>query len=379
MNDSLPASLRKIDMEQSTTAGHADGVTFETRGFVGIITLDRPRALNALTQPMCLAIDRRLKLWATEEAVAAVLVRSSGPRAFCAGGDVRAVYHDGIAWKRGESDGRLAREFFADEYRMNRRIKFFPKPYVALIDGITMGGGVGLSVHGSHRVATERTLLAMPETAIGLFPDVGASYVLPRLPGNSGMNIALAGARVTATDLIDLGIATHFVPSRRLDALIDDLVAGVWQDDAGGAIGRILAAHSADPGRKGPPEQRATVDRCFAHDRIEDILVALDGDGSAFATAARAALRAVSPTSLKLTLQEMRRGRMLGFDDCLRMEYRLTQSVLAGHDFYEGIRAQLIDKDRAPVWAPASLSEVDDGAIDAFFQPPAHGDLTFDD
>ena len=353
-----------------------DEVTFAVEGRVGLITLERPKALNALTRGMCLAIDAALIAWGADPAVAMVVVRGSGDRAFCAGGDVRAVYDDGLARKRGESDGALIRAFFFEEYRMNRRIKTFPKPYIALIDRITMGGGVGLSVHGSHRIATERTVLAMPETGIGLFPDVGASYALPRLPGEIGTYLALTGARVKGGDVLKVGFATDLVAGDRLDALLADLIALSSGDIA---VDSILQIYAVPAGEGEVLPHRAVIDLCFAHDSVEAILAALDADGGTFAAGAAAAIRTMSPTSLKATLAEMRRGRTLSFDDCMIMEYRLTQSILAGHDFYEGIRAVLVDKDRNPKWNPATLAAVDETAIEGLFTAPAHGDLMFDD
>ncbi len=356
------------------TPASTDEVTFAVEGNVGLITLERPKALNALTRGMCLAIDAALIAWGADPAIAMVVVRGSGDRAFCAGGDVRAVYDDGLARKRGESDGALIRAFFYDEYRMNRRIKTFPKPYIALIDRITMGGGVGLSVHGSHRVATERTVLAMPETGIGLFPDVGASYALPRMPGEIGTYLALTGARVKGGDVLKVGFATDLVAGDRLDALLADLIA--LSGDI--AVDSILQNYAVPAGESELLAHRAVIDCCFAHDSVEAILVALDADGRAFAAGAAAAIRTMSPTSLKATLAEMRRGRTQGFDDCMIMEYRLTQSILAGHDFYEGIRAVLVDKDRNPKWNPATLAAVDEITVSALFNAPDHGDLTFD-
>jgi enoyl-CoA hydratase len=348
-------------------------------GALGIITLDRPRALNALDQPMCLAIDAALSAWAKDDRVAAVLIRGAGDRAFCAGGDVRAVRDDGIAWKRGQSDGRLVRDYFRDEYRMNRRIKNFPKPYIALIDGITMGGGLGLSVHGTYRVATERTLVAMPEVGIGLFPDVGTSHVLPRLAGETGTYLALAGARLKTADALALGIATHVASYSRMNELVAELTATVTRTDPHPAIDRVLGRYGIDPGEPEILEKRATIDRCFRFDAVEDILTALDDDGGAFAVATAATIRTMSPTSLKLTLKELRLGRTLDFDSCLRMEYRLTQSVLAGRDFYEGVRAVLVDKDHNPKWYPNTLDAIDGSAIEDHFLVPLRGDLTFPD
>jgi enoyl-CoA hydratase len=282
-----------------------------------------------------------------------------------------------LAWKRGTSDGRLGREFFRDEYRMNRRIETFPKPYIALIDGVTMGGGVGLSIHGSHRVATERTLLAMPETNIGLFPDVGTSYALSRLPGEFSAYLGLTGARLKAGDLLALGVATHIVAGDRMAACRDDLIAHVGHLNTLDAIEQVLRHHRAPPGQAEVTARRPLIDRCFGHERVEDIMAALDANSDPFATHAAATLRTMSPTSLKLTLKELRKGASMTFDECMIMEYRLSQSVLAGHDFYEGVRAQLVDKDRSPKWYPATLDAVDDSAIDSLFLPPLHGDLTF--
>jgi enoyl-CoA hydratase len=348
-------------------------VKFAVAGSVGLITLNRPKALNALDQEMCLAVDAALKLWAKDDGITAVLIRGAGDRAFCAGGDVRLAREDGLAWKKGESDGRIVRDFFRDEYRMNRRIATFPKPYIALIDGITMGGGVGLSVHGTYRLATTRTLLAMPETGIGLFPDVGTSYVLSRLPCEIGLYLGLTGGRIGAADCLVLGIATHIVDHERIQSLIAELTV------PGADIGTAVARYAVDAGEPELWPHREVIDRCFRHDAMEDILAALDADGGAFAAATAATIRTMSPTSLKLTLKEIRKGRALNIDDCLRMEYSLSQSVLAGHDFYEGVRAQLVDKDRHPKWYPATLDAVDNSAIDSLFVTPLHGGLTFED
>lgn len=346
-------------------------VQFAVTGSIGLITLNRTKALNALDQPMCLAVDAALKAWETDDAIAAVVIRGAGGRAFCSGGDVRLAREDGIAWKKGQSEGRIVREFFRDEYRMDRRIATFPKPYIALIDGITMGGGVGISVHGRYRVATATTVLAMPETQIGLFPDVGTSYVLSRLPGGVGLWLALTGARLKAADCKLLGIATNVVDHDRLDELVAELAAG-------SDIEKTIARCAADAGAPELPANRAVIDRCFAHDHMEEIMAALDAEAGAFAAETAATLRLMSPTSLKLTLKLIRKARTLDLDDCFRMDYRLSQSVLGGHDFYEGVRAQLVDKDKQPKWYPATLDAVDDTAIDSLFVPPLHGDLTFD-
>jgi enoyl-CoA hydratase len=358
---------------EKTALPSIETVKFAVAGSVGLITLNRPKALNALDQEMCLTADAALKVWAEDDGITAVIIRGAGDKAFCAGGDVRLAREDGIAWKKGQSEGRIVREFFRDEYRMDRRIATFPKPYIALIDGITMGGGVGISVHGTYRLATARTMLAMPETQIGLFPDVGASYILSRLPGETGTWLALTGARLNGADCRMLGIATHLLDHARLDDLVDALTA------PGADIGTVVESHATRVGNAEVLANRATIDRCFAHHRMEDIVTALEADGGAFATETLATLRLMSPTSLKLTLKLVRKARTASLDDCFRMDYRLSQSVLAGHDFYEGVRAQLVDKDRNPKWYPATLDAVDDSAIDSLFVPPLQGDLTFED
>jgi len=347
-------------------------------GAVGLITLNRPKALNALTLDMIRVIDPQLTAWASDPRVKAVVIRGAGDRAFCAGGDVRAVWDAGMARARGEGDAALTREFFREEYRLNRRIKTFHKPYVALLDGITMGGGVGLSVHGSHRVTTEKALLAMPETGIGLFPDVGGTWFLPRLPGQVGTWLGLTGQRLGAADLLPLGIATHHSTSTALDAIVADLASAVSTGDPHAAVDAVLGRHAADPGVPTVPQHRADIDRCFQGDTVEGILHRLDAEGTDWAADTARTIRSMSPSSLKMTLRQIRIGAGLtDFDDAMRLEYRLTGHVMAGHDFYEGIRAVLVDKDRKPRWNPPTLAEVDDATVTAWFQP-GPDELTFD-
>lgn len=356
-----------------------DEALFERRGPVGLITLSRPRALNALSLGMVQAMDARLKAWADDAGVRAVVVRGAGDRAFCAGGDVRAVYQDGLAARAG-AGGALTVQFFWDEYRLNRRIKRFPKPYVALIDGIVMGGGVGVSIHGSHRVATERTLCAMPETGIGFFPDVGATWALSRMAGEIGTYLALTGERIGPSDALYAGFATHMAASERLDALVGALTAADYGDDAGAAVDRTLAAFSSPPGAEAElAHARPMIDRCFGFDDVADIVAHLDAERSDWGTATRARLAKASPTSLKTTLRALREARGLEFEEALAVEYRLSQGFMRGHDFYEGIRAVLVDKDQAPRWRPSSLDAVTDSMVEAHFAPPLARDLTFDD
>jgi enoyl-CoA hydratase/carnithine racemase len=337
-------------------------VRFERRGRAGLISLNRPAALNALNRGMCVAIHRQLDQWAADDGVSVVIVQGEGEKAFCAGGDVVGLYHAG---KAGSPDWE---NFFADEYRMNLRIGQYAKPYVALIDGVTMGGGVGLSVHAPFRIATERTVFAMPETGIGLIPDVGGTHALPRLPGELGAYLGLTGARLKAADCLYAGIATHHMPSSVLASVVDALIDG-------GAADAVLAGAHVDPGPPPLAEARAIIDKHFAHDTVEAIMASLSM-GDDWAVAQRDTLMKMSPTSMKLTLRALRAGRMDDLAGCLCREYRIVSAIKSGHDFFEGVRAQLVDKDRNPRWRPAALRDVTDEIVDAHFAAPAWGDLT---
>jgi enoyl-CoA hydratase len=330
-------------------------ILFRREGYLGRITLNRPKTLNALTHRMCTAMLAQLRLWADDPSVRAVVIDAVPGRAFCAGGDIRAIYEMG---KR--RDGSAA-EFFTSEYRLNAAVKHFPKPYVALIGGIAMGGGVGISIHGSHRVASENALFAMPETAIGLFPDVGGTYALPRLPGQIGMYLALTGARLAASDMRYAMIATHYVPAARFDEIIQRLAHGEDAD-------AILLGIAAEPGPPSLAAHRQSIERAFAQDSVERVIDALADEGEwGRETANLLATR--SPTSLKLTFRAMREGANKNFDSCMKMEYRLTMRALEGHDLYEGVRAAVIEKDQRPRWQPQSLAGVDDDAIARYFMP----------
>ncbi len=328
-------------------------IAFAVRGGVGRVVLNRPDALNALTLEMALALDAKLRDWQDDPGLRSVLIRGQGSRAFCAGGDIRRLYD--------ERDGAYPRQFYRAEYHLNARLHRFAKPYIAFLDGIVMGGGVGVSVHGSHRIATEHTNFAMPETGIGLFPDVGGSYFLSRCPGSLGMYLGLTGARLDAADAIYCGIAQYFMPASQWDALgaPDTIVAQPIEPSK-------LAAH------------RALIDRCFDKPSVEDILASLAAETDAFAAVALATLRTKSPTSLKMTHRQIRAGRGLDFDDCMRMEWRMVNRVITGHDFYEGTRAAIIDKDRAPRWQPARLEDVTDDAVATYFAPLPGDELRFD-
>ena len=338
-------------------------ILFEIKGAIGLITLNRPKALNALNVPMVDAMREMLGEWAADDAVKVVVVQGAGEKSFCAGGDIRFLTESGKA-----GDGGAAR-FWGDEYRLNTEIKRYPKPYVALIDGITMGGGVGISVHAPYRVATERTLFAMPETGIGLFPDVGGGYFLPRLAGCMGYYLGLTGARLKAADTLHAGIATHYTASDNLPALVERLAAGE-------AVAAVLADFHVDPGPAPIDAHRADIDRLFVGETVEAVLAALDTDGGDFAKAQAATIRTKSPTSLKLTLRQLRHGASLDFEANMAMEFRLGQFVLKGNDFYEGVRAVIVDKDQAPKWNPPTLADVDDAVIEQAFAPLPQGDWT---
>lgn len=336
-------------------------VLFSVRGRIGFILLNRPRALNALTGEMCVAVREQLAAWAGDEQVAAVVIEGEGERAFCAGGDVLKVANSaregGTAW----------RDFFHEEYRMNSAIGHFPKPFVAILDGIAMGGGVGISIHGPWRIATERTLLAMPETGLGLIPDVGGSYVLPRLPGAAGMYLALTGARVEAADCVHLGLATHYIPVEKLITLKTQLAEGATPLTQA-EVGAMLDEAAVDPGEPPIALRQPQIDRHFGLDSVGAIIDSLKGDSTRWAYQTRAGLLGKSPVSLALSFAAQRRGAALSLDDCLRMEYRVVNRIMSmDRDFFEGVRALLVDKDKAPKWQPARLADLDPAAIEAHF------------
>ena len=343
----------------------SDAVHTERRGRATFIVLDRPSALNAIDRNMVGAIHRALIDAIVDPATDRIVIMGTGERAFCAGGDVVGLYHAG----RAGSDAWEG--FFHDEYRLNQAIHASPTDYVALLDGVTMGGGVGLSIHGRFRVATERTLFAMPETAIGMIPDVGGTHALAALPGEIGTWLALTGARLRAADCIHAGIATHFVPVDRLGVLEAALA------DSTEPTRDVLGTLATDPGDATLAGLRDGVDFHFGHDRVEDIQASL-ADGDDWARAQHDVIARMSPTSLKLALRGLRLARGGRLEGALRAEYRMVCALKSGRDFYEGVRAQLIDKDKAPLWSPATLAEVDDAALAPYFREPASGDLRFD-
>lgn len=333
-------------------------------GRLGIVVLNRPKALNALTLGMIRQMQAALDDFAADPAIEGVWLEGAGERGLCAGGDIRFIHESGRA-----GDG-LAHAFWAEEYALNARIARFPKPYLALMDGIVMGGGVGVAAHGSHRIVTERTRLAMPEVGIGFFPDVGASWLLSRAPGESGTYAALTGEPLGAGDAIHLKLADALVPVAEAGALRAFLA-----DAPADAYGEIIARYAQAP-QQGPiAAHREVIDRAFAFDRVEDILAALDAEPGDFSRDTARVMRTRSPTGLKLALHLLRQGRRAAsLEECLIREFRGATRIMDGHDFYEGVRAAVIDKDRNPRWQPADLSQVTDDAVASTFAPLPGGD-----
>jgi enoyl-CoA hydratase len=341
------------------------GILFERRGAAGLVTLNRPEALNAVTHAMVRALTEQLAAWEADPAITRVVVTAAGGRAFSAGGDLRALYDLGRAGRYDE-----ALQYWRDEYRLNAFIKRYRKPYVSIIDGVAMGGGAGIAIHGSHRVAGDGFRFAMPEVGIGFFPDIGATWFLSRLAGEVGTYCALTGERLDAADATALGLATHRVPSGRLPDLLAGLCGSVPVD--------ALLAAFAEPATGGPLQvHRHAIGRLFGADRVEDILSALDaaslatGPDAELARLTAATIRTKSPTSLKIALAQLRRGQTLDFEACLRTEFRIVSRVATGHDFYEGIRAVIVDKDHSPRWRPPTLDAVSDADVARYFAPIA--------
>lgn len=341
----------------------SEDILFDRRGAAGIVTLNRPKALNAVTHGMVRALHAQLAAWEGDDAVTRVVLTAAGDRAFCAGGDIRALYDLGRAGKQEE-----ALVFFREEYTLNAFIKRYRKPYVSLIDGIVMGGGVGLSIHGSHRVAGDRYQFAMPEVSIGFFPDVGATWALPHLPGETGTYCALTGERLATADAVAFGAATHHVKSDRFADLLEALCGNV-------SVDAVLAAFAEQSSAGAVSARRPAIDRLFAGDRVEEIVVGLDNEaksGSADAEWAGqrvATILSKCPLSLKIALAQMRLGKDKSFEECMRTEFRIVSRIVYGHDLYEGVRAVIVDKDNAPRWLHPDLAAVSTADVAAHFTP----------
>ncbi len=348
-------------------------VSIRQQGGLGRITLTRPAALHALNTPMCADILAAVTEWAADPSIHLLLIdHQDGTRGFCAGGDIRMLAESGAG------DAAEARDFFRTEYRMNAALEAFPKPILSIIDGVTMGGGVGLSVHGSHRVATERTVFAMPETGIGLFPDVGGGWFLPRLGGELGTWLALTGARLKGADVAAARVATHYLPSELVPALMSQIVEADFSAGAADLLNEILSRLTHAVLKASFEPHREEIDRCFGFDAAEDILAALEAENTDWARTEAATLRAKSPETVKLALRQLREGRAAEtFQDNMRMEFRIGWRKVQSADFLEGVRAVIIDKDNAPVWKPARLEDVQDVDVAHYFEPLGPDELTF--
>jgi enoyl-CoA hydratase len=345
------------------------GIGFEVRGAAGIITLDRPKALNAITHDMVLAMRAQLDAWMADHTVRHVVLRSAHERAFCVGGDVRHMAELGSTGRKEQ-----ARGFWRDEYALNHLISRYPKPFVSLVDGLCFGGGFGVSGHGRYRVAGEKLGFAMPEVAIGLFPDVGGTYVLPRLPGWAGTFLAMTGARIGMPDAVALGLYTHHIPTERWPDLVEVLAAGDEMD-------ALLDRFAVVPPHATLASLYPTIDRIFAGGTLPAVVAALEhaekGEGveAEFARLQLSTIRRASPTSVFIAFEQMRRGLAHDIAGCLKLEFRVVTRLLDGHDFFEGVRAVLIDKDQAPKWQPSRLEDIDPVAIAALFDTPLPDEL----
>lgn len=333
----------------------------------GLITLNRPKALNAINLDMVRQIYGAMKSWQDKKGL--VVIKGAGEKSFCAGGDVRAVVENGPV--------DSSRNFFREEYRLNALISGYKPDYVAIVDGITMGGGVGLSVHGKYRVATERTMFAMPETAIGLFPDVGGGHFLPRLQGKLGLYLGLTGFRLKGKDVTKAGIATHYVESKDLEALEKELVATTNSAEVAAVLNKFNVKDTAEFVLA---KNMSQINQCFSGPTVEAIVANLEKDGSEWAQSTLKTLSKMSPTSMKVTKKQLDLGANCDLRSCLKMEFRMAVHSVIKSDFKEGVRAMLIDRDQSPKWDPATLNEVTDQQVDRFFGPLPDGDeLVFED
>ncbi|MCT4656778.1 MAG: enoyl-CoA hydratase/isomerase family protein [Cohaesibacter sp.] len=341
----------------------SNDITFEQRGAVGLVTLERVKALNALSYDMVKQLAAKLDEWKTDNSIKAVIVQSASEKAFSAGGDIRALY---------DAKGNPPFEFFWDEYRLNRTIYRYPKPYISLINGIVMGGGVGVSVHGKYVVAGENIMFAMPEVGIGFFPDVGGTHFLPRMKGKTGTYLAMTGARLKQADCLALGFATHAINSDNYASIIERIAEGQEVDE-------VLQSYNLELDSTFDEESLGVIDKAFGHESVDEIVANLKASDNAFAEKALKQLAGKSPTSVHVALGQMLRGAKSDFEECMVLEYRIVHRILHEDDFYEGVRATIVDKDGAPEWNPAELESVDPAQIEAHFAPLDSGELTFDE
>lgn len=340
-----------------------EDILVNVRNGVGLVTLNRPKAINSLTHGMVTDLEKALRNWADDDDVHTVVLTGAGERGLCAGGDVVAIHHSAKA------GGAEARAFWHDEYVLNAYIADYPKPYVAIMDGIVMGGGVGVGAHGGIRIVTDTTKMGMPEVGIGFVPDVGGTYLLSRTPGRLGLHAALTGAPFSGADAIAMGFADHYVPHASLAEFVEAIVAG--------GVDAALARFAVEPPRSPLLAQRDWIDECHAGETVADIVAALRAHDTDPATAAADLIEGRSPIALSVTLQAVRRAADLAtLKDVLRQEFRTSCESLRSHDLVEGIRALLVDKDKNPQWQPATLASCSPDLVEAYFQP-ANPDLTF--
>lgn len=330
---------------------------------IGLITLNRPHVLNSLNHSMIRQLYSQLQTWEGAAHIQAVVIRAAEGRAFCAGGDIRSIY------EIMKINDPSAIDFFHDEYQLNRKIYHYPKPYIALLNGITMGGGVGISLHGSHCIATDKLSFAMPETGIGFFPDVGGTYFLPRVASSIGYYLGLTGVKITSDDCVHLGLVNQKVSEESLAEIIQELTHQSFSEDAYSSVSRIIEQFRVAAKPSFLIDHEKEISHCFHADSMEEIIQSLQNSDNYFCNNIIDVLSKKSPSSLKITLRALKEGARLDFDHCMNQEYRLVYRFLKSHDFREGIRALIIEKDQRPKWQPESLSAVDHQMVDAYFAP----------
>lgn len=336
-------------------------ILFEKKHGLGWVTLNRPKALNALSLAMIQSLHSQLNAWKIDDEVNAIVVQSNSDKSFCAGGDIRMLYDKGLAC----DDSQL--DFFWHEYRLNHAISQYPKPYISLLNGITMGGGVGISLHGSHPVATENFNFAMPETGIGFFPDIGGGYLLSRCKGHIGNYLGLSGNRIDCHQAFDAGLLSHIIDSEYTAGFLDKLCVVNWSDDKHADIDGVLISLPSIAQASDLQTHFDAIEMCFNKESIEDIYIALTKFATPWAEKTLSILNKKSPTSLKLTLEQLKRAESMSLAECLIMEFRMVSHLMTQKDFYEGVRALIVDKDKALAWQPSTLEDVLPDSIEQYF------------
>ncbi|KTC65899.1 enoyl-CoA hydratase/carnithine racemase (plasmid) [Legionella adelaidensis] len=337
-----------------------DSILFTQEKHIGLITLNRPTALNALTLPMILALQEQLSAWEQDNSIHAVVIKAEEGKAFCAGGDVRWLY------EAGKSNDPQQMQFFLHEYRLNHYINQYKKPYIALMNGITMGGGVGISLHGSHPVASENFLFAMPETGIGFFPDIGASHLLSRCPYEFGTYLALTGHRLQAEEAYHVGLVKYLVTANEMNTLLAALINTDLSQNPAQEVDACIKRFAFSITSQ-VPQDATKIASIFNKSTMEEILAQLDANEHNFFQTTKDILNQKAPLSLKVTLRQIKQAKHLSMGECVKMDYCLVSHFMTASDFYEGVRALLIDKDKNPQWSPQTLSEVTNDQVEAYF------------